>query len=97
MRAGRLPVATASPGNLSWSDQATDCRLLLLKIPEPLRIYHLVPIGYAKSQVAAPPRRRLDEMVHYESYDVTKYRDDDGAMEKFVRTFRLQASYGKAR
>ena len=97
MRAGRLPVATASPGNLSWSDQATDCRLLLLKIPEPLRIYHLVPIGYAKSQVAAPPRRRLDEMVHYESYDVTKYRDDDGAMEKFVRTLTLQGSYGKAR
>ena len=97
MRAGRLPVATVSPGNLSWSDQATDRRLPLLKIPEPLRIYHLVPIGYAKSQVAAPPRRRLDEMVHYESYDVTKYRDDDGAMEKFVPTFGLQASYGKAR
>src|SRR2546428_6604585 len=46
---------------------------VLLKIPEPLRIYHLVPIGYAKSQVAAPPRRQLDEMVHYESYAMTKY------------------------
>jgi nitroreductase len=30
---------------------------VLLKIPEPLRIYHLVPLGYAKSQIAAPPRR----------------------------------------
>jgi nitroreductase len=25
-----------------------------LKIPEPLRIYHLMPIGYAKSSIAAP-------------------------------------------
>jgi nitroreductase len=46
---------------------------VLLKIPEPLRVYHLVPIGYAKSQVKAPPRRKLDEMVHYESYDMAKY------------------------
>ena len=69
---------------------------VLLKIPEPLRIYHLVPIGYAKSQVAAPPRRPLDELVHYESYDMTKYRDDQ-AMEKFVKTLTLQGSYGKGR
>jgi 5,6-dimethylbenzimidazole synthase len=69
---------------------------VLLKIPEPLRIYHLVPIGYAKSQVAAPPRRPLDELVHYESYEMTKYRDDQ-AMEKFVKTLTLQGSYGKGR
>ena len=69
---------------------------VLLKIPEPLRIYHLVPIGYVKSQAAAPPRRRLDEMVHHEAYDMTKYRND-GAMEKFIRTLTLQGSYGKGR
>ena len=95
MRAGRLPVATASPRNLSWSDQATDCRLLLLKIPEPLRIYHLVPIGYAKSQVAAPPRRRLDEMVHYESYDMQNTAPIRLWEKKFIRTLTLQGSYGK--
>ena len=67
---------------------------VLLKIPEPLRVYHLVPIGYAKSQVKAPPRRKLDEMVHYESYDMAKYRADE-AMEKFIRTLTLQGSYGK--
>src|ERR1044071_5841524 len=39
---------------------------VLLKIPEPLRIYHLVPIGYAKSQVAAPPRRAVEEMIRSE-------------------------------
>src|ERR1043166_5487112 len=69
---------------------------VLLKIPEPLRIYHLVPIGYAKSDVAAPPRRAVEEMIHRESYDMEKYRDER-AMEKFVKTLTLQGSYGKRR
>jgi 5,6-dimethylbenzimidazole synthase len=65
-----------------------------LKIPEPLRIYHLVPIGYAKSQVAAPPRRELEEITHYEKYDMGKFRDDQG-MTKFVMTRTLQGAYGR--
>ena len=69
---------------------------VLLGIPEPLRIYHLVPIGYAKSQVGAPPRRALEEMVHAERYDMGKYRDDK-AVDEFIRTLTLQGSYGKAR
>ena len=69
---------------------------VLLKIPEPLRIYHLVPIGYSKSEVAAPPRRALEEMIHYETYDMAKYRDEQ-AMQKFTTTVTLQGSYGKGR
>ncbi len=68
----------------------------LLRIPEPLRIYHLVPIGHAKGNFATPPRRALDEIVHYEQYDVSKYRDD-AAMERFINTLTLQGSYGKGR
>jgi len=66
----------------------------MLEIPEPLRIYHLVPIGYAKSPVAAPPRRRLEEILHYEKYDMTKYRDESG-MAGFVKTRTLQGAYGR--
>lgn len=69
---------------------------VLLGIPEPLRIYHLVPIGYAKSQVGAPPRRTLEEIVHNERYDMNKYRDDE-AMSRFIQTLTLQGSYGKAK
>jgi 5,6-dimethylbenzimidazole synthase len=65
-----------------------------LEIPEPLRIYHLVPIGYAKSQVAAPPRRELEEITHYEKYDMSKFRDDQG-ITKFVMTRTLQGAYGR--
>lgn len=68
----------------------------LLRIPEPLRIYHLVPIGYAKGNFATPPRRELEEIIHYEQYDMNKYRDD-AAMERFINTRTLQGSYGKGR
>jgi nitroreductase len=66
----------------------------LLKIPEPLRIYHLVPIGYAKGPVAAPPRRALDEILHYETYDMNKFRSDE-QMAGFVKTRTLQGAYGR--
>jgi nitroreductase len=68
----------------------------LLGIPEPLRIYHLVPIGYAKGNFATPPRRELEEIIHFEKYDVNKFRDD-AAMEQFINTLTLQGSYGKGR
>ena len=67
---------------------------VLLEIPEPLRIYHLVPIGFAKSRIAAPPRRELEEITHYEKYDMNKFRDDQG-MTKFIMTRTLQGAYGR--
>jgi len=69
---------------------------VLLKIPEPLRIYHLVPIGYAKASVAAPPRRELDEMIHFETYDMKKFRDDQG-ISQFISSRTLQGAYGRRR
>ena len=66
----------------------------LLGIPEPLRIYHLVPIGYAKSAVAAPSRRGLDELIHIERYDMSKFRTDEQMMG-FVKTRTLQGAYGR--
>jgi 5,6-dimethylbenzimidazole synthase len=69
---------------------------VLLGIPEPLRIYHLVPIGYAKTDVSAPPRRNLDEIVHFGKYDMKKYRDD-ARIKQFITTLTLQGGYGKSR
>jgi len=68
---------------------------VLLKIPEPLTVYHRVPIGYARFQVKAPPRRKLDEMVHYESYDMQNTAPIRLWKKKFIRTLTLQRSYGK--
>ena len=67
---------------------------VLLKIPEPLRIYHLIPIGYGKGNVVAPPRRSLEEVLHHEIYDMNKFRNDD-QLAGFVKTRTLQGAYGR--
>jgi hypothetical protein len=47
----------------------------LLRIPEPLQIYHLPPIGFAKRSPTIP-RRALEEIVHHERYDRSKFRGE---------------------
>ena len=67
---------------------------VLLGVPEPLRVYHLIPLGYASKPIAARPRREIDEMTHYERYDMTKYRGDR-EFQKFVMTASRRGYYGK--
>jgi len=67
---------------------------VLLGVPEPLRIYHLIPLGYASRPIPARPRREVDEMTHYEHYDMAKYRDDK-EFQKFVMTASRRGYYGK--
>ncbi len=67
---------------------------VLLGVPEPLKIYHLIPIGYPAGSVDPRPRRELDEIVHYEKYDRNKFRNDK-EMEKFIATLTRRGSYGK--
>jgi nitroreductase len=67
---------------------------VLLGVPEPLRVYHLIPLGYASKPIPARPRREVNEMTHYERYDMTKYRDDK-EFQKFVMTASRRGYYGK--
>jgi len=67
---------------------------VLLGVPEPLKIYHLIPIGYPAGSVDPRPRRELDEIVHHEKYDRNKFRNDK-EMEKFIETLTRRGSYGK--
>ena len=46
--------------------------------------------------IPEPLRREPEEMIHYEEYDMKKFRDD-AALEHFVKTLTLQGSYGKGR
>jgi hypothetical protein len=58
----------------------------LLAIPDPLQIYHLIPIGFGqRSPTIRHPRRPLEEVVHHERYDRSKFRDEA----------RLQAFFGE--
>lgn len=67
---------------------------VLLGVPEPLKVYHLIPLGYGSKPIPARPRREVDEMTHYERYDMAKYRDDR-EFQKFVMTASRRGYYGK--
>ncbi len=67
---------------------------VLLGVPEPLKVYHLIPIGYPAGPVAPRPRRELDEIIHYDKYDSKKFRTDK-KIEKFIMTVTRRGAYGK--
>ncbi len=55
----------------------------LLGIPQNLHVYHLIPIGYSNNRPDAHYRRPIEEMVHREKYDTSKYRSDE-EFDRFV-------------
>src|SRR6266478_1268048 len=48
----------------------------LFRVPEPLRLLWVVPIGHARSWPKAKPRRRVSDFTHREIYDPKKSRQD---------------------
>ncbi len=62
----------------------------LLHIPEPLQVYHLLPIVYAKkSPTIHHPRRPLNEIVHQERYDPSKARSD-AVVHNFIEEMSIR-------
>ena len=60
----------------------------ILGVPPEIKLFSLVPIGYPDQQPAAF-RRELSEMVHYEKYDMSKFRSQEDIQE-FVKFLRSQ-------
>ena len=48
----------------------------LFKVPQPLRLLWIVPIGHAKAWPKAKPRRKISDFTHREVYDPAKLRGD---------------------
>jgi nitroreductase len=48
----------------------------LFRVPEPLRLLWVVPIGHASSWPKAKPRRKVSDFAHMEVYDPAKLRSD---------------------
>ncbi len=62
----------------------------MLGIPDQLQIYHLLPIGFAKrSPTIHHPRRPLEEMVHRERYDRSKFRGE-AELQEFMKTMSIR-------
>ena len=49
----------------------------LFKVPQPLRLLWIVPIGHASSWPKAKPRRKISDFTHREIYDSKKLRRDE--------------------
>ncbi|MBI4334685.1 MAG: nitroreductase family protein [Chloroflexi bacterium] len=56
----------------------------LLGIPRVLGVHTIVPIGYPAYKVPPPYRRKLNEIVHYDGYDKSKFRTDEQISEFLV-------------
>ncbi len=63
----------------------------LLKIPDIFRIYVIVPIGYPDYASPPPYRRELNEIVHYDGYDMSKYRDTK-KLQKWIVELRKKTT-----
>ena len=48
----------------------------LFKVPQPIRLLWVVPIGRARFWPGAKPRRKVADFTHYETYDANKLRDE---------------------
>lgn len=58
-----------------------------LGIPDVFRIETIVPVGYAPYKPAPPYRRKLDEILHWNKYDMKKFRSDEQILD-FLRLLR---------
>ena len=83
-------------GSMYISDVASPYFSVMLKhllgIPDPLQIYHLLPIGFVKpSPTIHHPRRPLEEMIHHERYDQSKFRGE-AELQDFMKTMSIRGS-----
>ncbi len=76
------------------SDSASPYFSLMLKhmlgIPQELRVYHIIPVGYTDVSATPKSRRPLETMVHYERYDTGKLRSLD-YLQKFTAEESIQS------
>jgi hypothetical protein len=59
----------------------------LLNIPEKIKIYDMMAVGYPAYQLGPRSPRKIDEMTHSERYDRSKLRTDQ-QIKDFIRNLR---------
>ena len=60
----------------------------LLGVPEEFSIHTIVPVGYPAYEPPPSYRRELNEIIHYEKYDKSKYRSSDDIYEWLLKLRR---------
>jgi hypothetical protein len=83
--ASEKPSGLSIPISASYSSPSSG-------IPEPLQIYHLLPIGFRKrSPTIHHPRRALEEIVHHERYDRSKFRGE-AELQDFMMNMSIRGT-----
>ena len=59
----------------------------LLNIPEKIKIYDMMAVGYPAYQLGPRSPRKIDEMTHSERYDRSKLRTDQ-QIKEFIKNLR---------
>jgi hypothetical protein len=59
----------------------------LLNIPEGIKIYDMMAVGYPAYQLGPRSPRKIDAMIHYERYDRSKLRTDQ-QIKDFIKNLR---------
>jgi nitroreductase len=65
----------------------------VLGYPEPLLLDILVPVGYRAAEPGPPHRFDLNEQVHYEKYDMSKYLQHKDFL-KYIERIRVMGQPG---
>ncbi len=73
--------------NITWENQIKEA----LDIPQPIAVHTIVPLGYPDYKVSPPYRRKLNEIVHYDKYDRSKYRTDE-QLQEFLLDLRRRTA-----
>lgn len=70
----------------------------VLDLPEPLRLYIMVPVGYRAYQPGPPKRLPIEDLVHYEKYDNSKLLVGEDILEH-IKKIRgaAKGAYGQKR
>ena len=73
-----LAAASLGLGSQRVDVQTQESYRQILKYPEPLRLSHIVPVGYRAYEAGPPHRLPLRDLVHVDQYDMSKYlRNED--------------------
>lgn len=94
---GMIQLATAAMGlGSQWItiiEPVAEMMKPILGVPPLMRLFTLVPIGYPAHKPASH-RRELNEIIHYEKYDMKKFRSQDDIQE-FIKYLRRKSAAGK--
>jgi 5,6-dimethylbenzimidazole synthase len=57
----------------------------ILDVPDLLKLHSIIPVGYPSARQKLGVRKPLEEMVHYETYDMARYHTTRQTMEELAK------------